>query len=406
MGAVSAAIGVERADVRRGDPDERPRRADPHVARGGARRHARGGRGDPRAADRHRDPPEDHVPAAARPERAAGGLRARHRALELAERRRQDQLRARPPAGLHVQPRAHGPVRRRRARALGRVPGDGVRGGARGAAVDAAVLRRRGADVARPDARAGGQARRVAVHAVGAARVERGAAPRGAGVLRRPRDRGLRRAGARLRGQRPASPGDRAVRHGARVGPDRRQHLPRRAVRGAALPHAAGAGLRGLPHADPRPVPMLQRHARRRRRHRHPGLQLRPGDQTRPQAEHTFPIERFERDDRAAAHDVPVLHGHLVPEVAVLPADRRGRLHQLGPVQPHADPDALRRRPEGVLAPAEPRDALGRGRRAAGRDHRPGRGPVHAAAHAARPVVDAGRSVQVRARSARPTAAS
>ena len=53
-------------------------------------------------------------------------------------------------------------------------------------------------------------------------------------------------------------------------------------------------GLRGLPHADPRPVPMLQRHARRRRRHRHPGVQLRPGDQARPQAEHTFPIERLE----------------------------------------------------------------------------------------------------------------
>ena len=41
---------VERADVRRGDPDERPRRADPHVAGEGARRHARGGRGDPRTA--------------------------------------------------------------------------------------------------------------------------------------------------------------------------------------------------------------------------------------------------------------------------------------------------------------------------------------------------------------------
>ena len=55
-----------------------------------------------------------------------------------------------------------------------------------------------------------------------------------------------------------------------------------------------GARVRGLPHADPRPVPVLQRHARRRRCHRHPGVQLRPGDQARPQAQHAFPIERFE----------------------------------------------------------------------------------------------------------------
>ena len=32
----------------------------------------------------------------------------------------------------------------------------------------------------------------------------------------------------------------------------------------------------------------------RRRRHRYPGVQLRPGDQARPQAERTFPIGRFD----------------------------------------------------------------------------------------------------------------
>ena len=55
-----------------------------------------------------------------------------------------------------------------------------------------------------------------------------GAASRGAGGLRRPRDRRLHRAGAELprRGDRP--PGDRALRHGAGARPDRRQHLPRR----------------------------------------------------------------------------------------------------------------------------------------------------------------------------------
>ncbi len=170
MGAVSAAI---ESSARTFGAEIRTNARVARILtsrRDGARRHAGGGRGDPRAADRHRDPPEDHVPAAARPERAAGGLRARHRALELAERRGEDQLRARPAAGLHVQPGADGSVRRRRAGALRRVPGDGVRGGARGEAVDAAVLRRRGADVARPDARAGGQARHLAVHAVGAAR--------------------------------------------------------------------------------------------------------------------------------------------------------------------------------------------------------------------------------------------
>ena len=51
-----------------------------------------------------------------------------------------------------------------------------------------------------------------------------------------------------------------------------RQHLPRRAQRGSAVPHAPGARLRRLPHADQGPVPRLVRHARRRRRQRHPRL--------------------------------------------------------------------------------------------------------------------------------------
>ncbi len=42
----------------------------------------------------------------------------------------------------------------------------------------------------------------------------------------------------------------RAVRDGARVRSDRGQHLPRGAVVGAALPHEARTGLRGLPDAD------------------------------------------------------------------------------------------------------------------------------------------------------------
>ena len=66
--------------------------------------------------------------------------------------------------------------------------------------------------------------------------------------------------------------GDRPLRHGAGPRPDRREHLPRRAQRGPAVPHATGARLRRLPHAGARPVPRLVRHARRRRRERHPGL--------------------------------------------------------------------------------------------------------------------------------------
>ena len=58
----------------------------------------------------------------------------------------------------------------------------------------------------------------------------------------------------------------------AGVRPDRRQHLPRRAVAGAAVPHATGTRLRRLPHADRRAVQRQFRHACRRRRVRHPRL--------------------------------------------------------------------------------------------------------------------------------------
>ena len=59
-----------------------------------------------------------------------------------------------------------------------------------------------------------------------------------------------RRGRARIHRVDPAPQGDRPARDGARVRPDRRQHLPRRAVARSAVPHAPGAGLRRLPHAD------------------------------------------------------------------------------------------------------------------------------------------------------------
>ena len=140
---------------------------------------------------------------AARPQRPAGGLRrATSSHWKIPQRRGEDQLRAGPRARVHRQARPGGPHGWLRARALGRVPREGLRGGAGGQAGHRALQRRRDADLLRPHARARGQAHRVAVHAVGAARVERGAPPRRARGLRRPRDRGLRRAGAGVHRQR------------------------------------------------------------------------------------------------------------------------------------------------------------------------------------------------------------
>ena len=152
MGAVAAAIESSArtfgAEIRTNARVARILTAD-GAARGVA---LEDGRGAARAARRDRDPSEDHVPAAARSERAPGGLRARHRVVEVAQRRREDQLRARPRAGVHRRtPSSRTSSGGVRAGALDRVPRDGVRGGARGTAVDAAVLRRRDAHVARPD---------------------------------------------------------------------------------------------------------------------------------------------------------------------------------------------------------------------------------------------------------------
>ena len=74
------------------------------------------------------------------------------------------------------------------------------------------------------------------------------------------------------------APGHRAQADAAGVGPDRRQHLPRRAHRGSAVPHAPRRGLRGLPVAHRRAVPGLERDPRRRRRDRPSGPPRRPRD--------------------------------------------------------------------------------------------------------------------------------
>ena len=64
---------------------------------------------------------------------------------------------------------------------------------------------------------------------------------------------------------------------------DRRQHLPRRAHARAAVPHAARAGLRRLPHADRRPLQRQLRDPRGRRGLRHPRLAGGQGRDRRPQ---------------------------------------------------------------------------------------------------------------------------
>ena len=124
----------------------------------------------------------------------------------------------------------------------------------------------------RQDAEPGGHPHHVAVHPVGAGRLERGAAHRGARGLRGPDDRLLQRAGAQLQGVHPAPRHRRPVRDGAGVRPGRREHLPRRAVPGAAVPHAARPGLRRLPDPAARPVLRQLGHPRGRRGVRDPRL--------------------------------------------------------------------------------------------------------------------------------------
>ena len=118
------------------------------------------------------------------------------------------------------------------------------------------------------------------VHAVGPAHLVGGAAPRGARGVRRPAGRPVRRAGTRPQGLGHRTRRRRPARDGAGVRPGRRQHLPRRAQRRAAVPHAAGARLRRLPDPDRGPLQRELRDPRRRRGLRHP----RPAGVARPRS--------------------------------------------------------------------------------------------------------------------------
>ncbi len=147
-------------------------------------------RGDPRPAGGHHAAPEDRLPRPHSAQRAARGLRQRHRALQDPQRRRQDQPRARRAAQLHRRPE----LRARRApHRLGRDGADDglhrgrVPGRPRRQAGADAVQRRRHPDDPGQDAESRWHTYHVAVHPVGARRLGRRAAHRGARRLRRPR---------------------------------------------------------------------------------------------------------------------------------------------------------------------------------------------------------------------------
>ena len=95
------------------------------------------------------------------------------------------------------------------------------------------------------------------------------------------------------------------VRHGAGPRADRREHLPRRALGGSAVPHAAGARVRGLPDADQGPVPRLERDPRRRRRRRHPRVAGVPAGQEGPRGRIEEVASRTWRDGWGDPGDGP-----------------------------------------------------------------------------------------------------
>ena len=184
--------------------------------------------------------------------RAAGRLRQRHRALEDPQRRGEDQPGAGRAAQLHRRPE------RRTGRASHGFGGDGADDGVHrgrvpgrpgGQAGADALQRRRHPDHIGQDTESRWHTHHVAVHPVGAR-----------GVGDEPHTEELDAYADRLIDlYDQVAPGfksvDHAPRHrrpvrdGAGVRVDRRQHLPRRAVAGAAVPHATRARLRRLPHA-------------------------------------------------------------------------------------------------------------------------------------------------------------
>ena len=121
-GRRDGGAGRGRPVVRCRDPHRGRGRGDQHQRRPGDRRDAGERRGDRRGHRHHHRAPEDLVPGAARPGRAAGGLPRRHPRLAVAQRHGQDQPGGRPAAGLR-QPSRLRPAGPRRHDRAGREPG-------------------------------------------------------------------------------------------------------------------------------------------------------------------------------------------------------------------------------------------------------------------------------------------
>src|SRR6476620_7638683 len=181
---------------------------------------------------------------------------------------------------------------------------------------------------------------------MGARRLEPRAPSRRARLLREADLRPLRPARAELQVLDHRLPGDRSVRHGAGPRADRRQHLPRRAVGGSAVPNAACAGLLRLPDAAARAVPRVERDARRRRRERHPrlaGLQdgeegPRPGEEvgvTQPDA--ALPAVRRMLEPRSIAVVGASVKGGSLGESMMAELERGGFEGAIYPVNPGYD---------------------------------------------------------------------
>ena len=120
---------------------------------------------------------------------------------------------------------------------------------------------------------------------------------------------------------------------------------------------------------------------------------------------------RNPRHDHTARHArhrgvLDALFRAVVPALAVLREDARGRLQRLRHLQPHVPAGLLRRPDRGVLGAAQRRDRVGRLGRADRRDHRAGRVGVHEHADLPRPDQVRRRPGQVRARSPPRTAGS
>ena len=201
------------------------------------------------------------------------------RALQVPRLVRQGEPRARRAARLQGAPRS-GPASARRHLDLAerRVHGARLRRCQVRAILPAAVHRHGDSEPDRSVGRSAGQARGVVLRPIRALSLEGRHLGRPARGLRR---HGRQHAG-RIRAEHPrphpAPPGDHPARPRARVGADRRKHLPGRADARAAVLPASRTRLGAVPHADSQPLYVRLGHASRRRHHGRAGTECGDAD--------------------------------------------------------------------------------------------------------------------------------